>query len=191
MQHILLITNHTEERDLLENAIDRENCIITGVGNTATDLESQLKVQHADLLVMALDNTGEVGLAQIKRIMTSTPLPIVMFVTRGDRDSAAKATAAGVSAYVVDGLQSERIAPILAAAVTRFKANKALQEELERTQNSLQERKIIERAKGLLMQQRGCSEEEAYASLRKLAMQRNKRLADIASSVIDAATLLH
>ena len=143
------------------------------------------------MVVMDLDDNGEAELEAIRQIMENRPLPIVMFVQQGNRESAANATAAGATAYVVNGLKADRIAPILAAAVTRFQETQALRAELKQAETSLKERKIIERAKGLLMQQRSCSEDEAYSALRKLAMQRNKRLAEIAASVIDAASLMN
>ncbi len=190
MQHILLVSNNTQHQALLEKAIDRENCSIVVVIKTGAQLDAELRSRAIDMVVMDLDDNGEAELESVRQIIENRPLPIVMFVRQGNRESAANATAAGVSAYVVDGLQVDRVAPILAAAVTRFQETRSLREELERTKASLEQRKIIERAKGLLMQQRGCSEEEAYSALRKLAMQRNKRLAEIATSVIDAASLI-
>lgn len=191
MQHILLVSNNTRHQALLEKAIDRENCSIIAVIETSTNLAAELRSRAIDMVVMDLDDNEEAELESIRWIMENRPLPVVMFVRQGNRESAATATAAGVSAYVVDGLQADRIAPILAAAVTRFQETQALREELEQAKTSLEERKIIERAKGLLMEQRGCNENEAYSALRKLAMQRNRRLAEIAASVIDAATLMN
>ena len=190
MQHILLISRHKQHQSLLEEAIDRENCSVVATIKTSAGLNTELNRRHIDILVIDTEDNGAAMLEPIRQVMESRPLPVVMFVNQGDRQSAANATAAGVSAYVVDGLQKDRVAPILAAALTRFEATRALREELQQARASLEERKIIERAKGLLMQQRGCSEDEAYSSLRKLAMQRNKRMAEIASSVIDAASLM-
>ena len=194
MQHILLVSSNTGRQALVEKAIDRENCSIIALIETSANLAAELDRGPSisiDMVVMDLDDNGEAELEAIRQIMENKPLPVVMFVRQGNRESAANATAAGASAYVVDGLQADRVAPILAAAVTRFQETQTLREELERTKASLEERKIIERAKGLLMQQRSCSEDEAYSALRKLAMQRNKRLAEIAASVIDAAILMN
>ncbi|MCU7958800.1 MAG: ANTAR domain-containing protein [gamma proteobacterium symbiont of Bathyaustriella thionipta] len=190
MQNILLVSSDTRHRALLQEAIDRENCSIVAVIKDTRHLADELSRQAVDLVVLDLNESAEAELEIIRQVIANKPLPIVMFVRQGNRESAAKATSAGVSAYVVGGLHAERVAPILAAAVTRFQETQILHEELDRTKAHLQERKIIERAKGLLMQQRSCTEEEAYAALRKLAMQRNKRLAEIANSVIDAASLL-
>ncbi|MBI3496773.1 MAG: ANTAR domain-containing protein, partial [Proteobacteria bacterium] len=97
---------------------------------------------------------------------------------------------AGVSAYVVDGLSVERVRPIVEVALARFEQWQALRRELDQAQTNLAERKLIERAKGIVMKQRRCTEDEAYALLRKLAMDRNQRLAQVAESVITMAELL-
>ena len=112
-----------------------------------------------------------------------------MFADQGDDEMARQAVRAGVSAYVVDGLQDHRVRPILETAVERFKQFQNLRNELEKTKTTLAERKLVDRAKGLVMQQRGCDEQEAYHSLRKLAMKSNKRLVDIAEAMIAAAEL--
>lgn len=190
MQKILLISSNPRHRELLETAIDEEKCSIAKVLEEPSDLLLWLQGQSIDLVILDLKDSGEMALEPVRHVMQSEPLPIVMFVEQGDRSSAANATAAGVSAYVVDGLQLERVAPILAAAVTRFEATKSLIQELARTKTTLQERKIIERAKGLLMEQGQMSEDEAFRAMRKLAMDRNRRLADIAASIVETASLM-
>ena len=101
-----------------------------------------------------------------------------------------KAVEAGVSAYVVDGLKKERVKPILDMAVSRFNAFSRLQQELAEAKSALEERKVIERAKGILMKMRGLSEEEAFALLRQTAMNEKKKISEIAQSVVTAAGLL-
>jgi response regulator NasT len=91
---------------------------------------------------------------------------------------------------VVDDINPRRVQPILEVAVARFKEFQALREELERTRNTLAERKVVERAKGILMKKRGMDEEAAYQALRKLAMDRNQRLAEVARTVVEMAELL-
>lgn len=190
MQHIFLVSSNSQHQALLNAAIDRENCLISGVAETTATLAVELQSRPVDLLILELEDNGETQLETVRRIMDINPLPVVMFVPQGDRESAAQATAAGVSAYVVKGLQKDRIAPILAAAVTRFRETQELRKELLQAKTSLQERKTIERAKGMLMEQRNCSENEAYTALRQLAMKTNKRLADVAQSVMDSFTLI-
>jgi response regulator NasT len=97
---------------------------------------------------------------------------------------------AGVSAYVVDGIQPHRVRPIVEAAIARFEKFRALEDELQRTRAELADRKVIEKAKGLIMRQRGVSEDEAYRAMRKVAMRSNRRLADVAEGIVAAAELL-
>ncbi len=193
MQSILLLSN-AQHRSLLEKAIDRENCSIIAVlensANLAADLQKYVTDQVIDMLVMDLEKSGETVLEAIRQLMEHTPLPVVMFVRQGDRQSAAEATAAGASAYVVNGLDENRVGPILAAAIIRFQKMQTLREKLIQTKISLQDRKVIERAKGLLMKQHGCNENEAYIALRKQAMERNKRIVEVAQGIIDCITLL-
>jgi response regulator NasT len=113
-----------------------------------------------------------------------------MFVDKSDEDSIIAAVDAGVSAYIVDGLKKERVKPILEMAVSRFNAFNRLQRELADAKSALEERKVIDRAKGILMKMRGLSEDEAFVLLRQTAMNEKKKIADIAQSVITAAGLL-
>jgi response regulator NasT len=113
-----------------------------------------------------------------------------MFTQDDDGATIARATRAGVSAYVVDGINRKRVRPILDAAIERFQQFRGLTEELQETRAQLEARKVVDKAKGILMKQRGMTEDEAYKALRSLAMSSNKRLVDVAESVIAAANLL-
>ncbi|MBX9819372.1 MAG: ANTAR domain-containing protein, partial [Afipia birgiae] len=97
---------------------------------------------------------------------------------------------AGVSAYIVDGLKKERIKPILDLCISRFNAFAKLQDELDRTKSALEDRKILDRAKGLLMKAKGLTEEEAYVLIRSTAMREKKKIGEIAQSIVTAAELL-
>jgi response regulator NasT len=113
-----------------------------------------------------------------------------MFVDRSDRGMIEKAVEAGVSAYVVDGLKKERVKPILDMAISRFNAFSRLTRELEQARSELEDRKLIEQAKAILMRQRGCSEDDAYVLLRRTAMNQNRKIAELARSLVAAAALL-
>jgi response regulator NasT len=113
-----------------------------------------------------------------------------MFVDQSDTASIQAAIDAGVSAYVVDGLKKERIRHILDMSISRFRAFSRLQDELDRAKTALEERKLIDRAKGILMGAKRLTEEDAYALLRKTAMNEKRRIADIAQSIVTAAELL-
>jgi len=118
------------------------------------------------------------------------PRPIVMFTDDGASDTIQAAIKAGVTAYIVAGMRPERLKPILEVAQARFETDRALREELKNAQTKLADRKIIERAKGLLMKQKQVSEDEAYRMLRKLAMDRGTRLLDVAQQLINVSDLL-
>jgi two-component system, response regulator / RNA-binding antiterminator len=116
--------------------------------------------------------------------------PVAFFVDRTDRDLTQQAIEAGVSAYVVDGLQAERLAAVMDAAIARFQMFRRMRMELETTRRALEERKLIDRAKGILMKARGISEDEAYALMRKTAMDQGRKVVDVASALVTAAGLL-
>jgi len=124
---------------------------------------------------------------QVSRIVKR---PIAMFVDQSDTASIQASVDAGVSAYIVDGLKKERMKHILDLCISRFNAFSRLQDELERAKSALEERKVIDRAKGILMKAKNLTEEQAYALMRKTAMNENKRIAEIAQSIITAADLL-
>ena len=143
-----------------------------------------------DVVLIDLENPSRDVLAQMFQVSRAVRRPIAMFVDQSDTAAIEAAVDAGVSAYIVNGLKKERIKSILDLCVSRFNAFARLQEELERTRTELSERKVIDRAKGILMQIRNISEADAYALLRKTAMNENKRLGQIAQSVVTAAELL-
>ncbi|MFN4011144.1 ANTAR domain-containing response regulator [Pannonibacter sp.] len=143
-----------------------------------------------DVIVIDLENPNRDQLEHLFQVSRAAQRPIAMFVDRSDSGMLEAAVDAGVSAYVVDGLRQERVKPILDMAIARFNAFARLQRELADARNALEERKIIERAKGILMQSRGLSEADAFALLRQTAMNEKKKMADIAQSVVTAASLL-
>lgn len=124
--------------------------------------------------------------------LASSPLdrPVAMFVDRSEDSLTRAAIEAGVSAYVVDGLRAERVKPVLEAAVTRFHMFRQMRTELAATKRALEERKVIDRAKGLLMKARGLDEEEAYKLLRRTAMDQGRKVAEVAEALVTAAGLL-
>lgn len=143
-----------------------------------------------DVIVIDLGNPGRDMLEDMFRLSRAVRRPVAMFVDRSDGESIAAAVEAGVSAYVVDGLRRERIKPILDVAVSRFNAFARLTRELEEARGALEDRKLVDRAKRLLMRSRGVSEEDAYALLRRSAMNRSLRIAEVARDLIAAADLL-
>ncbi|WP_430514265.1 ANTAR domain-containing response regulator [Pannonibacter phragmitetus] len=143
-----------------------------------------------DVIVIDLENPNRDQLEHLFQVSRAAQRPIAMFVDRSESGMVAAAVEAGVSAYVVDGLRQERVKPILDMAIARFNAFTRLQQELAEARNALEERKVVERAKGILMKSRSLSEEEAFTLLRQTAMNEKKKIADIAQSVVTAAGLL-
>src|SRR5262249_54108171 len=136
-----------------------------------------------------LENPSRDVLEQMFQVSRIVRRPIAMFVDQSDRATIEAAVDAGVSAYIVDGLKKERMKNILDLCISRFNAFARLQDELDRAKSALEERKVIDRAKGILMKVKSLSEEDAYALLRKTAMNEKKKIAEVAQSVITAAEL--
>jgi response regulator NasT len=145
---------------------------------------------NPDVIVIDLENPNRDMLENMFQLSRAVKRPIAMFVDRSDEASIEAAVDAGVSAYIVDGLKQERVRPILKMAISRFNAFARLNRELEETRGELENRKVIDRAKGLLMSSRGISEEEAYALMRRTAMNQNRKIIDIAQSLVTAIGLL-
>jgi len=150
-----------------------------------------------DLIIVDAESEARDALEHVVLATRDAPRPIVMFTNNSDTSHVRDAVAAGVSAYIVAGLSTERIRPILDVAMARFEHEQVLRQELAATKTELGElsaelkdRKVIDRAKGLLMQRQGLSEPAAYAKLRKAAMDKNLRLADVAQRMLDVADLL-
>ncbi|WP_026621443.1 two-component system, response regulator / RNA-binding antiterminator (plasmid) [Ensifer sp. WSM1721] len=143
-----------------------------------------------DVIVIDIENPNRDMMEHLFQLTRTVGRPIAMFVDRSDTASIEAAVEAGVSAYVVDGLKKERVKPILDMAVSRFNAFSRLQRELADAKSALEERKLVERAKGILMKMRGLSEEEAFTLLRQTAMNEKKKISEIAQSVVTAAGLL-
>jgi two-component system, response regulator / RNA-binding antiterminator len=143
-----------------------------------------------DIIVIDLENPSRDVLEQMFQVSRAVKRPVAMFVDQSDSASIQASVEAGVSAYIVDGLKKERIKPILDLCVSRFNAFAKLQEELERTKSQLEDRKIIERAKGILMRVKGLTEDEAYVLLRSTAMREKKKIGEIAQSIITASEML-
>jgi response regulator NasT len=143
-----------------------------------------------DVIVIDLENPNRDMLENMFQLSRAVKRPIAMFVDRSDQASIEAAVEAGVSAYIVDGLRQERVKPILDMAVSRFNAFSRMARELEEVRGELQGRKLVDKAKRILMQSRGLSEDAAYALLRKTAMNQNRKISEIADSLITAAGLL-
>jgi response regulator NasT len=156
---------------------------VTGIARKIAEIEP-------DVIVIDLENPNRDMLENMFQLSRAVKRPIAMFVDRSDSASIEAAVDAGVSAYVVDGLKQDRVKPILDMAISRFNAFSRMARELDEARSELENRKLVDRAKGILMSTRGLSEPQAYALLRKTAMNQNRKISEIADSLITAAGLL-
>lgn len=143
-----------------------------------------------DVILIDLANPSRDILEQMFQVSRIVKRPVAMFVDQSDKASIQASVDAGVSAYIVDGLKKERVKNILDTCIMRFNAFSKLQDELDQAKSALEERKIIDRAKGILMKAKNLSEDDAYALLRSTAMREKKKISEIAQSVVTAAEML-
>jgi two-component system, response regulator / RNA-binding antiterminator len=153
-------------------------------------LLSRIYALDPDVIVIDLENPSRDILEQMFQVSRAVRRPIAMFVDQSDAASIQASVDAGVSAYIVDGLKKERLKSILDLCISRFNAFSKLQDELDRAKSALEDRKVIERAKGILMKLKGLTEDEAYVLLRSTAMREKKKIGEIAQSILTASELL-
>lgn len=153
------------------------------------NLLARIYAVDPDVILIDLENPSRDVLEQMFQMSRAVKRPVAMFVDQSDRASVQAAVDAGVSAYIVDGLKKERITNILDLCISRFNAFSRLQSELDSAKGALEERKVIDRAKGVLMKAKSLTEEQAYALLRKTAMNENKKIVEVAQSVLTTAEL--
>src|SRR5712671_3560160 len=152
-------------------------------------LLSRIYALDPDVILIDLENPSRDVLEQMFQVSRAVKRPIAMFVDQSDTASIQASVDAGVSAYIVGNLQKDRIKTILDLCISRFNAFSRLQDELDRTKSALEERKVIDRAKGILMKAKNLTEEDAYTLLRKTAMNEKKKIAEVAQSVIMTAEM--
>lgn len=170
---------------LLEN-----NYNLIAVLPADTFLTERLAQLQPDMIIVDAESEARDSLEHVVMATRDARRPIVLFTNDNDTSHVKYAVAAGVSAYIVAGLSPDRIRPILEVAMARFEHEQGLRLELANARTELQDRKVIDRAKGLLMQRQGLSEKIAYEKLRKAAMDKGLRLAEVAQRMLDAADLL-
>jgi response regulator NasT len=187
---ILVIDENGARASIIESGLREDGHDVVTILTDVSRVARQIVDVDPDVIVIDLGNPNRDMLENMFQLTRAIKRPIAMFVDSSDKASIEAAIDAGVSAYIVDGLRKERVRPILDMAISRFNAFSRMQDELEAARNELQGRKVIEKAKGILMQSKGLSEEAAYQLLRKTAMNQNRRIVDIAQSLITAAGLL-
>jgi two-component system, response regulator / RNA-binding antiterminator len=181
--------NLARTKPLKQSLLDAGYDVIAHIKDTSNLNDACFKLQP-DIVIIDTESPSRDTLENICVLTMHDPRPVVMFTHDGEKHQIKAATQAGVSAYVVGTIPSERLTPVIDAAVARFEEFKLLRSELAETKTKLDERKVTERAKGLLMKQRNLNEEEAYRLLRSMAMKKNMKLADLSHQLIEVAEVL-
>ncbi len=163
---------------------------VAAVLPSALDLIERIEEIRPDIILIETESPSRDTLEHLAVMNRTMPRPVVMFSSDRDRETIRSAIKAGVAAYVVDGFDIGRLEPVLDVAIARFEEYQALKQELAEASRKLSERKVIEKAKGILMKSRGLDEDAAYAALRKLAMEMSQPLAKVAANVVEMANLL-
>ncbi|KEQ02652.1 MULTISPECIES: ANTAR domain-containing response regulator [Pseudorhizobium] len=187
---ILVIDENAIRASIIEEGLREAGHARVTVIHEVNGVARIIETLQPDVIIIDIENPNRDMMEHLFQLTRTVSRPIAMFVDRSDTASIEAAVDAGVSAYIVDGLRKERVKSILDMAVSRFNAFSRLQRELADARSALEERKLVERAKGILMKMRGLSEEEAFALLRQSAMNEKKKMADIAQSIVTAARLL-
>ncbi|CFX15287.1 Two-component response regulator [Candidatus Filomicrobium marinum] len=188
---ILVIDENPLRRAIIEEGLREAGQHEIKLVSDMNGLVEKIYSFDPDVLLIDLENPSRDVLEQMFQVSRLVRRPIAMFVDKSDGPTIDAAIDAGVSAYIVDGLRKERVRPILETTISRFRAFDRLRSELEETRSALKERKIIEKAKGILMKTRGLEEEAAYAALRRQAMSTGNRIADVAAALISTYNLLN
>jgi two-component system, response regulator / RNA-binding antiterminator len=163
---------------------------VAAVLPSALELIERIEEIKPDIILIETESPSRDTLEHLAVMNREMPRPVVMFSQDGNTSTIRSAIKAGVAAYVVDGFEIERLKPVVDVAIARFDEHQALKRELAETSRKLSERKLIDKAKGILMKTRGMDEESAYAALRKLAMERSQPLGKVAANLVDMAALL-
>ncbi|MFD1476294.1 ANTAR domain-containing response regulator [Ancylobacter polymorphus] len=188
---VLVIDQNRKRAEIVEAALRADPDVDVQIAAVSSgQLLPLLRQAAPDVLIVDLDLPDRDTIEQLRIANREFARPVVLFVDESDTEAMRTAVSAGVSAYVVDGLQPRRVKAVLEVAVARFQEFERLRRELDLARTSLAERKLIDRAKGILMRARGMNEEDAYNLLRSKAMKDQKKVAEIAQSVITASELL-
>src|SRR5438552_950073 len=186
---IVIVDENPIRAAILEDGLREAGTVNVARIENRTGLLARIYAIDPDVILIDLENPSRDELEQMFQMSRAVKRPVAMFVDQSDTASIQASVDAGVSAYIVGNLQKDRIKTILDLCISRFNAFSRLQDELDRTKSALEERKVIDRAKGILMKAKNMSEEDAYALLRKTAMNEKKKIAEVAQSVIIASEM--
>jgi response regulator NasT len=187
---VVVMDDDPDRARSVQQALEAEGAEVVAVLGSGLELLSRIDALAPDLLIADIDNPDRDMLEGLRRVGQACNRPVVMFAQDGRAGTIRAAVEAGVAAYVVGSLQPDRVRPVIEVAIAQFAQFQELRSELDKAKTSLAERKLVEKAKGILMKRRDCGEDEAYKAMRKMAMDQKLRLVDVANKIIAAADLL-
>lgn len=187
---VMLVDDTPTQSAILEQALLDQGLTVVCRLESAQSLIKNVEIHQPDIIIMDLASPDRDTLENMTVLNQHNPKPVIMFSEEGDSKIITQAIQAGASAYIVDGLNPLRVKPILDVAIAHFREHQALRKELKQTRDQLADRKIIDKAKGLLMKTKGLDEEQAYHAMRKMAMDQSKPLVEIAQNILSVMELL-
>lgn len=183
---VLLVDSDPERAAAVEAGLSAVGCTVVAIASGTRSLTRQVRDTGAEVIVCGLDDPSRDELEGMRALHRDEPRPVILFAEKAEPEQIEEALAAGVSAYVVEGMAPARLRPVIEVAIRRFRAHQALRAELAAARHDLEERKLVDRAKALLMERHGLTEPEAYRRLRRMAMDRGLKIAALAARVLDS-----
>jgi response regulator NasT len=187
---VIVVDDERDRAEMVCEALEAAGFTVAGMLGTGSGLPAKVEELRADVIIVDIGSPDRDTLEDMRVVSLEKHRPVVMFADDCKPETISAAIEAGAAAYVVDGLHPDRVKPVVDVAVARFAQFRELRGQLDKAKASLAERKLIEKAKGILMKRRSCDEDEAFRLLRKMAMDQKVRLADVANKVIEAAEIL-
>ncbi|CDK97401.1 putative response regulator receiver and ANTAR domain protein (Response regulator NasR) [Magnetospirillum gryphiswaldense MSR-1 v2] len=187
---VIVVDDEADRAQSVRQALEGAGFVVVATFGTGADLPRKLAELAADVVIVDIDSPDRDTLEDMRRVTMEQRRPVVMFAQDGKPETIKAAIEAGVAAYVVDGLKPDRVRPVVDVAIARFAQFQELRGELDKARTTLAERKLIEKAKGILMKRRKVDEDEAYGLMRRMSMDQKSRLIDVANKIIEAAELL-
>ncbi|MBL6454101.1 ANTAR domain-containing protein [Belnapia sp. T6] len=181
---VLLVDSDPDRAAAVEAGLTATGCTVVAIAAGTKELTRHVRDSGAEVIVCGLDDPSRDELESMSALHRDEPRPVVLFAEKAEPEQIEAALAAGVSAYVVEGMAPQRVRPVIEVAIRRFRAHQALREELAEARQGLEERKLVDRAKAVLMQRHRLSEPEAYRKLRRMAMDRGLKVVAVAASIL-------
>lgn len=181
----IMVVDDDEQRGLaLADVLRQNGYAVTDLVSNEDDLLCLVMQTEPDVVLIDVTMPSRDTLEQLSTLHRNVPRPVVMFAQADDEETIEQAVRAGASVYLVDGLNRSRVRPVIDVAIAHFRQHQALRQELDEARTSLEDRKHIDRARGLLMERGNLSEQEAFAKLRRLAMDRKMKIGQVARDIV-------